>query len=74
MFILNKKNFLKTIHQPLQITVTDKNNRFTGLPEEKLKETLENPEEWAKLTRTRGGRDKYCGVIPYLTGIFLSPI
>jgi hypothetical protein len=45
-------------------------SRFSGFSEEKLKKTLEIPKEWARLTRTQGGRDKYHGVIPYLTGIF----
>jgi hypothetical protein len=73
MFILNKKIFLKMIRQPLGIE--DSNiNRFSGFSEEKLEKILENPKEWALLTRTRGGRDKYLGVIPYLTGINLFKI
>jgi hypothetical protein len=69
MFIFSKKIFLKTIREPLRVRTTDKNVRFTGFTEEKLKKIMSNADEWAVLTR-KAGRDKYIGVIPYLAGSF----
>lgn len=54
--------------KPLILKSTDKKNRFTGFSEEKMKTIMENADEWASLTRTRYGPEKFVGAIPYLAG------
>jgi len=69
MFILSKKQFLKLIKAPLRVKSTDKKSKFRGLSEQKIRELLEDKEEWVKMTKSIQGRYKIA-VISYLTGIF----
>ncbi|CBY11600.1 unnamed protein product [Oikopleura dioica] len=68
MFILSKKQFLKLIKAPLRVKSTDKKSKFRGLSEQKIRELLEDKEEWVKMTKSIQGRYKIA-VISYLTGI-----
>jgi len=60
---------LNLIKAPLRVKSTDNKSKFRGLSEQKIRELLEDKEEWVKMTESIQGRYKIA-VITYLTGIF----
>lgn len=72
MFIFSKKQLIKLIKAPLRVKSTDKKVKFQGLNDKKIRELLEDENEWGKMTQLVRGKWYKIAVIPYLTGNFCS--
>jgi len=63
MFVFSKKQFLMVIKARLRVK-SNKKSRSHGLSEQKIKELLEDKDEWAKMTKLTHGRYTLALLLP----------